>query len=123
MLTKDILFGMLRPPLISALWLLALLWPLPARAVPIGASIALTNVLFDYQPMASNLSAVAAPIGGLPALPLLHNGIYKDTLAGQFAVTANLPSLDEPHLWLISDDISINGQHAFEGQTPSARSV
>ena len=56
----------LRSPLMPALLLLALLWPLPGWATPIGASIALTNVLFDYQPVASNLSAKASPIGGYP---------------------------------------------------------
>jgi hypothetical protein len=100
----------------SVFLLLALFWPLPGRATPIGASIALTNVLLDYQPVASDLSAQAAAIGGLPALPLLHNGIYKDTAAGDFAVTVNLPPLDQPHLWRISDDITINGRHAFGGQ-------
>ena len=94
----------------------ALLWPLSGWAAPIGVSIALTNVLFDYQPVASNLSAEAAAIGGLPALPLLNNGLYKDTLAGDFAVTLNLPSPGQPQVWLISDDISINGQHVFGGQ-------
>ena len=94
----------------------ALLCPLPGWATPIGASIALTNVLFDYQPVASNLSAEAAAIGGLPVLPLLNNGHYKDTAAGDFAVTLNLPPLDQPHVWLISDDLSINGQHVFGGQ-------
>src|SRR5277367_1702746 len=86
----------------------ALLWPLSGWAAPIGASIALTNVLFDYQPVASNLSAEAAAIGGLPALPLLNNGLYKDTAAGGFAVSFNFPPLDQPQLWLISDDVSIN---------------
>ncbi len=106
----------LRPPFMSVFLLLALLWPLSGGAAPIGASIALTNVLFDYQPVASNLSAEAAAIGGLSALPLLNNGRYKDTAAGDFAVTLNLPPLDQPHPWLISDDLSINGQHVFGGQ-------
>jgi hypothetical protein len=95
---------------------LALLWPLPGWAAPIGASIALTDVLLNYQPVASNLSAEAAPIGGLPALPLLHNGHYKNTAAGDFAVTVNLPPLDELHVWLISVDLSINGEHVLGGQ-------
>jgi len=94
----------------------ALFCPFRGWAAPIGASIALTSVLFDYQPVASNLSAAAAPIGGLPALPLLHNGLYKETAAGDFAVTVNLPPLDQQNFWLLSDDISINGQHAFGGQ-------
>jgi hypothetical protein len=68
------------------------------------------------QPVASNLSAEAAAIGGLPVLPLLNNGLYKDTAAGDFAVTLNLPPLDQPHVWLISDDLSINGQHVLGGQ-------
>ena len=51
----------LRSPLMPLL-LLSLFWPLPGWAAPIGASIALTNVLFDYQPVASNLSAQAAAI-------------------------------------------------------------
>ncbi|MGE0258731.1 MAG: hypothetical protein AB7H71_08175 [Alphaproteobacteria bacterium] len=106
----------LRSRLAPGLLLLALLWPLPGWSAPIGASIALTNALFVYDPVNSNLSAEAAPIGGLPALPLLNNGHYKDTLAGNFAVTINLPPLDEQHVWLISDDISINGQHVFGGQ-------
>ena len=112
----------LRSPLMPLL-LLSLFWPLPGWAAPIGASIALTNVLFDYQPVASNLSAQAAAIGGLPALPLLNNGKYKDTAAGDFAVTVNLPPLDQPHVWLISDDLSINGQHVFGGRTSLARSA
>jgi hypothetical protein len=49
-------------------------------------------------------------------LPLLNNGHYKDTLAGDFAVTVNLPPLNQQNFWLISDDLSINGQHAFGGQ-------
>jgi hypothetical protein len=106
----------LRLQLMPALLLLSLFWPLPGWATPIGASIALTNVLFDYQPVASNLSAEAAAIGGLPVLPLLNNGHYKDTAAGDFAVTLNLPPLNQPHVWLISDDLSINGQHVFGGQ-------
>ena len=104
------------------LLLLAILSPLPGRAAPIGASIDLTNVLFNYQPVASNLSAEAAPIDGLPALLLLNNVIYEDA-AGDFAVTVNLPPLDEPHLWLISADLSINGQHVFGGRTSLARSA
>jgi hypothetical protein len=94
----------------------ALLWPLPGWATPIGASIALTNVLFDYDPAAKNLSAEAAPIGGLPALPLLHNGHYTETAAGDFAVTANLPPPDQQDFWLISADFSIDGVHLFGGQ-------
>ena len=94
----------------------ALLWPLPGWATPIGASIALTNVLFDYDPVAKNLSAEAAPIGGLPALPLLNNGHYTETAAGDFAVTANLPPPDQQDLWLVSADFSIGGTHIFGGQ-------
>lgn len=41
-----------RSLLVPALLLLSLFWPLPGWAAPIGASIALTNVLFDYQPVA-----------------------------------------------------------------------
>ena len=85
----------LRFPLMPSLLLLALLWSLPGWATPIGVSIALTNVLFDYDPVAKNLSAEAAPVGGLPALPLLNNGHYTETAAGDFAVTANLPPLDQ----------------------------
>jgi hypothetical protein len=79
----------LRSPLMPALLLLALLWPLPGWATPIGASIALTNVLFDYDPVHKNLSAEAAAIGGLPALPLLNNGHYTDTadVFGPISVT------------------------------------
>ena len=113
----------LRSLVTPTLLLLAILSPLPGRAAPIGASIDLTNVLFNYQPVASNLSAEAAPIDGLPALPLLNNVIYEDTAAGDFAVTVNLPPLDEPHLWLISDDLSTNGQHVFGGRTSLARSA
>ena len=106
----------LRSPLMPALVLLALFWPLPGWATPIGASIALTNVLFDYDPVAKNLSAEAAPVGGLPALPLLNNGHYTETAAGDFAVTANLPPLDQQNFWLISADFSIDGVHLFGGQ-------
>jgi hypothetical protein len=106
----------LRSLLMPTLLLLSLSWPSLGSAAPIGASIALTNVLFDYQPVASNLSAEAAAIGGLPALRLLNNGRYKDTAAGDFAVTFNLPPLDQQHVWLISDNLSINGQHVFGGQ-------
>src|SRR6516165_12756585 len=100
----------LRSPLMPALVLLALFWPLPGWATPIGVSIALTNVLFDYQPVARNLSAEAAPIGGLPArpLPAFLNGHYTDTAVGDFAVTVNLPPLDQQNLWLVSADLSIN---------------
>jgi hypothetical protein len=105
-----------RSPLLPVFLLLALFWPLPGRTAPIGVSIALTNVLFVYDPDHKNLSAEAAPIGGLPALPLLNNGRYTDTAAGDFAVTVNLPPLDEPHVWLISDDLSIDGRHAFGGK-------
>jgi hypothetical protein len=93
-----------------------LLWPLPGWADPIepvitsiGASIALTNVEFQYYPVLSNLSAEAATIGGLPALPLLNNGHYKETAAGDFAVTVNLPPLDQQYLWLISGDFGFDG--------------
>jgi len=106
----------LRFPLMPSLLLLALLWSLPGWATPIGVSIALTNVLFDYDPVAKNLSAEAAPVGGLPALPLLNNGHYTETAAGDFAVTANLPSLDQQNFWLISADFSIDGVHLFGGQ-------
>jgi hypothetical protein len=106
----------LRSPLMPALLLLALLWPLPGWATPIGASIALTNVLFDYDPVDKNLSAEAAAIGGLPALPLLNNGHYTDTAAGDFAVTVSLPPLGQQNLWLISADLSIDGLHVFGGQ-------
>jgi hypothetical protein len=96
----------------------ALFWPLPGWATPIGVSIALTNVLFDYQPVARNLSAEAAPIGGLPArpLPAFLNGHYTDTAVGDFAVTVNLPPLDQQNLWLVSADLSINGEPAFGGK-------
>ena len=106
----------LRFPLMPSLLLLALLWSLPGWATPIGVSIALTNVLFDYDPVAKNLSAEAAPVGGLPALPLLNNGHYTETAAGDFAVTANLPPLDQQNFWLISADFSIDGVHLFGGQ-------
>ena len=105
----------LRSPLMLAL-LLTLVWSLPGWATPIGVSIDLTNVLFEYAPVASNLSAEAASIGGLPALPLLNNGHYKETAAGDFAVTANLPPLDQQNFWLISADFSIEGVHLFGGQ-------
>ena len=43
----------LRSPLMPVLLLLSLFWPLPGWAAAIGAAIALTNVLFDYQPVAA----------------------------------------------------------------------
>lgn len=49
-------------------------------------------------------------------MPLLNNGKYANTAAGDFAVTVNLPPLDQQNLWLISDDITINGQQVFGGQ-------
>ncbi|MBV9202932.1 MAG: hypothetical protein JOY83_24975 [Alphaproteobacteria bacterium] len=73
-------------------------------------------MLFDYDPVAKNLSAEAAPMGGLPALPLLNNGHYTETAAGDFAVTANLPPVDQQNFWLISADFSIDGVHLFGGQ-------
>lgn len=106
----------LRSPLIPALLLLGLLWPLPGWAAPIGASIALTNVLFVYDPVHKNLSAEAAAIGGLPALPLLNNGKYADTASGNFAVTLNLPPLNQQNLWLVSLGVTFNGQQILEAE-------
>lgn len=108
----------LRLPLVPALLLLAVLcpprgWATPA---PLGASFALTDVLVDYDPVNHNLSAQAAPVGGLPALPLLNNGKYRETAAGDFAVTLNLPPLTQQNYWLLTYAVSFDGVPFLNGQ-------
>ena len=98
---------------IAATMLVGILLPVPTRATRLGGSISLSPVTLGYDPYDHNLSAWAAAIGTSPALALPNNGIYSDTLAGDYAVTLNLPPLDQPEFWHVTYLITINGKGVF----------
>jgi hypothetical protein len=81
-----------------------------AHAAVQGFSIALTDMTFERG---SNLSAEAAPFGGLPAIELLNNGSYNETLTGDYAVSDNLPPSDQSVFWQTFTQISLNGNPFF----------
>lgn len=99
--------------LLAATMLVGIVLAVPTRATSLGASISLNPVTLGYDPYHHNLSAEAAAIGTSPALPLPNNGTYVDTLAGDYAVTLNLPPLDQPEFWHVSYLITINGKGVF----------
>jgi hypothetical protein len=88
----------------------SLLAPAGAQAAVQGFSIALTDLTFERG---SNLSAEAAPFGGLPAIELLNNGSYNETLTGDYAVSDNLPPSDQSVFWQTFTQISLNGNPFF----------
>jgi hypothetical protein len=61
----------------------------------------------------SNLSAEAAPFGGQPAIELLNNGSYDETLTGDYAVSDTLPPSDQSVFWQTFTQISLNGNPFF----------
>ncbi len=75
-----------------------------------GLSIALTDMTFERG---SNLSAQAAAFGGQPAIELLNNGSYSETLTGDYAVSDNLPPSDQSVFWQTFTQISLNGNPFF----------
>jgi len=81
-----------------------------AQAAVQGFSIALTDMTFERG---SNLSAEAAPFGGLPAIELLNNGSYNETLTGDYAVSDDLPPSDQSVFWQTFTQISLNGNPFF----------
>jgi hypothetical protein len=81
-----------------------------AMATPLGVSLSLTDVQFTYNPFAANLSAAAGAVGNSPALPLPNNGIYQETLAGDYSIALNLPPLDQPELWFVHFLLTYDGQ-------------
>jgi hypothetical protein len=85
-----------------------------AQAAPQGFLIDLTNMTFERG---SGLSAEAAAFGTppnvLPAVPLLKNGTYNETLTGDYAVFDNLPPSDEQAYWQTFIQISLNGTPFF----------
>ena len=84
-----------------------------AQAAPQGFSIALTDVVLDYQPFTHDLSASAPAFGDQPAIPLANNGEYLETLTGDYSVVDNLPPLDKPELWNEFYQVTLNGQFVF----------
>ena len=83
-----------------------------AQAAVQGFSIALTDMTFERG---SNLSAQAAAFGGQPAIELLNNGSYSETLTGDYAVSDTLPPSDQSVLWQTFTQISLNGNPFFTG--------
>jgi hypothetical protein len=81
-----------------------------AQAAVQGFSIALTDITFERS---SNLSAEAAPFGDQPAIELLNNGSYNETLTGDYAVSDNLPPSDQSVFWQTFTQISLNGNPFF----------
>jgi hypothetical protein len=81
-----------------------------AQAAVQGFSIALTDVTFESG---SGLSAEAAAFGGQPAIELLNNGSYSETLTGDYAVTDTLPPSDQSVFWQTFTQISLNGNPFF----------
>jgi hypothetical protein len=77
-----------------------------------GFSIALTDMTFERG---SNLSAQAAAFGGQPAIELLNNGSYSETLTGDYAVSDTLPPSDQSVFWQTFTQISLNGNPFFTG--------
>ena len=61
----------------------------------------------------SNLSAEAAAFGGQPAIKLLNNGSYSETLTGDYAVSDTLPPSDQSVFWQTFTQISLNGNPFF----------
>ena len=83
-----------------------------AQAAVQGFSIALTDMTFERG---SNLSAQAAAFGGQPAIELLNNGSYSETLTGDYAVSDTLPPSDQSVFWQTFTQISLNGNPFFTG--------
>ncbi|HEY6519442.1 MAG TPA: hypothetical protein VIZ19_08720 [Roseiarcus sp.] len=102
-------------PIASRIFLAAtlaagLMAPGGARAAVQGFSIALTDMTFERG---SNLSAEAAAFGGQPAIKLLNNGSYSETLTGDYAVSDTLPPSDQSVFWQTFTQISLNGNPFF----------
>ena len=55
--------------LLAAAFATSLAWIERAQAAPQGFSIALTDVVLDYQPFTHDLSASAPAFGDQPAIP------------------------------------------------------
>jgi hypothetical protein len=87
-----------------------LLGPAGAQAAVQGFSIALTDMTFERG---SNLSAEAAAFGTQPAIELLNNGSYSETLTGDYAVSDTLPPSDQSVFWQTFTQISLNGNPFF----------
>jgi hypothetical protein len=87
-----------------------LLGPAGAQAAVQGFSIALTDMTFQ---LGSNLSAEAAAFGTQPAIELLNNGSYSETLTGDYAVSDTLPPSDQSVFWQTFTQISLNGNPFF----------
>lgn len=81
-----------------------------AQAAVQGFSIALTDMTFERG---SDLSAEAAAFGGQPAIELLNNGSYSETLTGDYAVSDTLPPSDQSAFWQTFTQISLNGNPFF----------
>jgi hypothetical protein len=87
--------------------------PVGAQAAVEGFSIALTDVVLDYQPVTHDLSASAPAFGDQSAIPLANNGEYLETLTGDYAVVDNLPPLDKSDFWNEYYQITLNGKVVF----------
>jgi hypothetical protein len=87
-----------------------LLGPDGAQAAVQGFSIALTDMTFQ---LGSNPSAEAAAFGTQPAIELLNNGSYSETLTGDYAVSDTLPPSDQSVFWQTFTQISLNGNPFF----------
>jgi hypothetical protein len=81
-----------------------------AHAAVQGFSIDLTDMTFQ---LGGNLSAEAAAFGGQPAIELLNNGSYSETLTGDYAVSDTLPPSDQSVFWQTFTQISLNGNPFF----------
>jgi hypothetical protein len=81
-----------------------------AEAAVQSFSITLSDMTFETG---SGLSAEAAAFGGQPAIELLNNGSYSETLTGDYAVTDTLPPSDQSLFWQTFTQISLNGVPFF----------
>jgi hypothetical protein len=83
-----------------------------AQAAVQSFSITLSDMTFERG---SGLSAEAAAFGGQPAIELLNNGSYSETLTGDYAVSDTLPPSDQSVFWQTFTQISLNGTPFFTG--------
>ncbi len=95
---------------LAAVFAVALAAPSGAQAAVQSFSISLSDMTFERG---ADLSAEAAPFGGQPAIALMNNGSYTETLTGDYAVSDTLPPSDKAEFWQTFTQISLNGNPFF----------